>query len=272
MPKRPRPVRVLSVADFHCGNISGLTPDAYNPNTEVNYKAYVYRRALNEWVRNEIDKLRPFDICVCNGDLIDGKGPKAGGREQIVMSLKQQTNMAIDFLKFVDAKEYRFAYGTGYHVGNDEDNEETIAQEFGEPVADVVSLNVKGLVLKWRHHINGSQAPTGRATSLLRQQEWDLLWAANGEYERADVMVFAHAHYFQEITNRYGSVFIQPALQGVGGCMYGSRRLGGVVDFGFLHFDISGKDDWQWRVHLLTQTKRVRAGQAALAAVLPLSI
>jgi hypothetical protein len=252
--------RVLSISDLHSGNVVGLTPEKYNPQSEDNYKAYVYRRGLYEWTCNEIDKLRPIDICVADGDLIDGKGDKTGGCEQIEMSRPKQIEMASDFLNFIDAKEYYFSFGTGYHVGREDDWESVIANEFHTEADDIVTKDVNGLVMKFRHHIGGSMAPTGRATGLLRQQEWDTLWSINGEFERASVMVFGHVHYFQSFTNRFGTLFTQPALQGLGGSQLGSRRMGGIVDFGFLHFDIKGKDDWSWKAHLLTQTQAVRAG------------
>lgn len=252
--------RILSVSDFHCGNVAGLTPPKYNEKSEKNYKYYVYRRGLFEWFEREVGKLGKIDICVANGDLIDGKGPKTGGNEQIVQSRPDQIQMAVDVLKMIDAKEYHFTYGTGYHVGPEDDWELQIAQAFGTDVNNVLTLNINGLVMKWRHHINGSQAPTGRATPLLRMQEWDALWSLDGEFERGDVIVFGHTHYFQEITNRYGTAIISPALQGLGGSQLGSRRMGGIVDYGFLHFDVEDKDNWTWDSHLLKQTPRVRSG------------
>lgn len=262
--KQDRPLRVLTISDTHCGNIAGLTPEKFNPNSELNYKAYCYRRQLWEWFTKTIDQLKPIDICVANGDLIDGKGPKSGGNEQLYSSRPVQIEMAVEVLKSIEATEYHFTYGTGYHAGPEDDWELQIAQEFNAGVDDVCTLTLKGLVMKWRHHINGSQTPTGRATPLLRQQEWDALWSLDGEFKRADVLVFSHVHYFQSNDNRYGNVFTTPALQGLGGSQLGARRLGGVVDYGFLTFDISSREDWTWKKHLLKQTPAIRSGQASV--------
>ncbi len=256
-------MRILSVSDFHCGNLSGLTPPRYNTQSEFNYRSFVYRRNCWDWFEKEVKSLGKIDLCVANGDLIDGKGPKTGGNEQITQSRPDQIKMAVDVLEMIDAKEYAFTYGTGYHVGPEDDWEQQIADNFGASVHSVFDLNANGLIMKWRHHINGSQTPTGRATPLLRQQEWDALWSLDGEFERSNVMIFGHTHYFQELTNRYGTVIISPALQALGGSQLGERRLGGIVDYGFLHFDVNGKDDWSWRVHLLKQKPMVRAGSAA---------
>lgn len=259
-PEPKRPIRVLSVSDFHCGNVSGLTPPEYNPDSPDGFKAYAYRRGLWEWFAREVDKLKPIDICVANGDLIDGKGKKSGGNEQIVLDSNKQVEMAQSVLKYVDAKEYHFTYGTGYHTGSDDDWEVQVAQDFGGDIQDVYTQNINGLVMRWRHHTGTSQSPTGRATPLLRQQEWDVLWSVDKEFEKADVLVYGHAHYLQGVFNRYGTAVISPALQGLGGSQLGARRLGAIIDYGFLHFDVESKEKWTMVPHRLAQTQLVRSG------------
>ena len=262
MTKRAKPIRILSISDTHCGNLTGLTPDRFNPESEDNYKMYCYRRQLYQWFTSEIKKLGAIDICVANGDLIDGKGTKSGGVEQIYASRPKQIELAVECLKDIKAKEYHFAYGTGYHTGPEDDWELQIAQEFNAGVDDICTIEPNGLIMKWRHHISGSQVPAGRATALLRQQEWDLLWSLDGEYKRADVLVFSHVHYFQSYTNRYGTAFTHPNLQGMGGSQLGARRMGGIVDYGFLVFDVISKEEWTWKAYRLKQTPSVRNGQA----------
>lgn len=256
--KQERPFRILSVSDFHCGNIAGLTPHEFNPDSPDGFKMWTYRRKMYDWFLEEVEKLKPIDLCVANGDLIDGKGAKTGGVEQITLARPKQIEMAVAILKAIDAKEYAFTFGTGYHTGPEDDLEMPIAKEFNAPIEDVYTRDVRGLLMRWRHHINGSQTPTGRATPLLRQQEWDILWSIDGEFDRADVQIFSHVHYFQAFCNRFGMVFTHPALQGLGGSQLGARRLGGIVDFGFLHFDVLSKDTWGWQKHLRSQTPSFR--------------
>lgn len=258
----PKPIRILTIADLHCGNRAGLTPPKYNQQSEVNYKEYCYRRSLWEWYEHEINKLKPIDICVVNGDCIDGKGPKNGSTELIYTARTTQIDMAKECIDFVGAKEYYFTYGTGYHTGPEDDWEYEVAQEFGGNIDDIVTLQPHGIVMKWRHHISGSQTPIGRATALLRMKLWDTLWAEHGEFLRASIQVFSHVHYFSLVENRDGMVMTTPALQGLGGSMLGSRRLGGIVDYGFVHFDILGKDEYSWQKHFLKQTPLVRSGQS----------
>lgn len=264
-------MRILSVGDLHCGNISGLTPDKYNPDSEVGHKMYLYRKSLYHWVQQEIDKLRPIDICVVNGDAIDGKGEKSGGNEQITTDRTVQIDMAVDFCKWVDAKEYHFTYGTGYHVGQEDDWENRIASEFNTRPESTVVLNINGLLMKWRHHTGGSVAYSARSGSLMRNQMNDILWGVDAEEERGDVLVYSHVHYFLAVVDRFGAIFASPALQGWGGSQLGARRKGGIVDYGFLHFDVTSKEDWTWKAHRLLQTPKLRKGLSAGQSPQPVS-
>lgn len=247
-------VRVLSISDTHSGNIAGLTPEKFNPQSEDDYKRYVYRRGLYEWFCKQVDALRPIDICVSDGDLIDGKGEKSGGTEQVTTDRTKQIEMATEFLSFIDAKEYLFAFGTGYHVGHEEDWESIIANEFHTKAEDVVTKDVNGLCMKWRHHISNS------VNAMIKQQENDIKWSINGEFEKADVMIFGHVHHYEAHVNRFGTVIVSPSLQGLGGSQLGSRRMGGIVDYGLLHFDVKSREEWSWKAHLLTHTPAVRVG------------
>ena len=261
--------RILSLSDLHCGNVSGLTPDRFNPDSEVGHKMHLYRAALYHWVTQEIDKLRPIDICVVNGDAIDGKGDKNGGLEQFTVDRTAQIEMAVEFCKWINAKEYHFTYGTAYHVGHEDDWENEVAIEFGTRPEPIIELNIHGLIMKWRHHSGGSAIFAARANALARQQLNDILWAVEGEERRADVLVYSHQHYFYVTMNRFGTTFVSPALQGFGGSQLGTRRMGGVTDYGFLHFDVNSKDDWSWKLHRLLQTKRVRSGELLVPSQAP---
>jgi len=264
-------MRILSVSDLHAGNISGLTPHKYNPDSEIGHKMYLYRKSLYQWVQQEIEKLKPIDICVINGDAIDGKAPKTGGNELIVSDRTTQIDMVIDFCEWIDAKEYRFTYGTGYHVGQEDDWENTIASCFGTQPEATAMLDIGGLIMKWRHHTGGSVTYSARSGALMRNQINDILWGVDQEEEKADVLVYSHVHYFLAVVNRFGTVFASPALQGWGGSQLGARRMGGIVDYGFLHFDVNSKEDWSWKAHRLLQTPQLRKGTLVGQSAQPVS-
>ncbi|MFH1118614.1 MAG: hypothetical protein V1775_02240 [Bacteroidota bacterium] len=265
-------MRILSISDLHCGNIAGITPDEFNPNSEVGHKMHLYRKTLYHWVQGEIERLKPIDLCVVNGDAIDGKGEKSGGNEQITTDRTVQIDMAIDFCKWIDAEKYLFTYGTGYHVGQEEDWENRIAKEFNTLPEATAVYNANGLLMKWRHHTGNASAYAARSGSLMRNQVNDILWSVGGEEERGDVLIYSHVHYFLAVFDRFGAVFASPALQGWGGSQLGARKMGGIVDYGFLHFDVFSKDNWTWKNHKLLQTSKLRQGLLAGQSQQPVSL
>ena len=260
MFQKDKGVSIVVLSDLHCGNVLGLTPPKWNPRDEQFPKLVRYRDNTWDWFKKTIDSIGEVDICVVNGDAIDGKGSKRGGVEQIWCDRADQIQMAIDVIKEVKAKKFYFTYGTGYHVGTEDDWEKQIAAHFNGSIKDIQTLEINGAILKFRHHIGGSQSPVSRGSALYREQTWDALWSLDGEFEMADVYTFSHVHYFNQIRNRHSWMLQTPALQGLDGCPYGSRRLSGIVDFGFLLYKIDKDGNFRYEPYLLKQTKEVRGG------------
>lgn len=245
--------RILILSDLHCGHAVGLTHPGFNPkyddpflNIDTEYRAMLY-----DWTIKEIRNLGKIDLTVHNGDALEGKGHKSGSTEIIETDRNEQVNMAKSFLEIIDTKEMRLTYGTGYHVGTEEDFEDNLANRLGIPKPKaVLNFEVNGLVFNFKHKVGGSQVPHGRLTAQLRDQVWNKLWAARGEFPEAAVQVRSHNHYFV-----YGGTFEtlcigSPALQGYGS-KFGSRIMSGTVDFGFIHADVDGKGNLSWEPHIL---------------------
>lgn len=226
--------RVLVVSDFHCGHRNGLMIEGG--------KHW-------DFFAETVDKLRPIDICIANGDLIEGKGGRTGATELITADRNEQVKMAIEILKFIEAKKYIFTYGTAYHTGKNEDWEDQIADEFKAPIGGQQFLNVNGIIFHVKHKISGSTIPHGRFTALARQKLWNLFWAENGEVPKADIFIRSHVHYFDYCGGRNWFAVITPALQGWGS-KFGERLCEGTIDFGFIHFDIKNRKEWVWKAHI----------------------
>jgi hypothetical protein len=95
--------RVLTVSDFHCGSEPGLTPPPWQQ-TELGGELW-------EAFEEMIEPIRPIDILVGNGDLIDGKSYRTGGTDVITTDRVEQVEMAVEVVNFIDAKENYFTYG-----------------------------------------------------------------------------------------------------------------------------------------------------------------
>lgn len=236
--------RLVVVSDFHCGHEVGLTPPTWN--TQHNNRMYGYR--ANQWnAYSEIlESLKPIDVLVANGDLIDGRGERTGGVELIEPDRTEQVSMAVKSILVAEAKKIFITRGTDYHVGKAESWENLIAKEVGaKRIGDVINVDVEGTVFNFRHHLGTSQTPVGRATGLLKEGIWNQLWELRGR-PGADVMVRSHVHYHTYVGDPRMLVLTTPALQGFGS-RFGERRMSGIIDWGVVYFDVHGEKDYQWR-------------------------
>lgn len=243
--------RVVVIADLHCGHVVGLThPDFDGDRKDADmHKLYQARREYWHFYNTELAALKPIDILVLNGDLIDGKGERSGGTELITADRNEQVDMACAAIESVGRCDCYAVAGTPYHTGVSEDFERQIvkrvkALKFGQHDW----LNVNGLTLDYRHFISGSQIPHGRFTALGRERIWALFW--RDAYPLSDVIIRSHVHYYGHAGNSDWTGITTPALQGLG-TKFGAGRMSGVVDFGFIHFDITDKGDWAWSRHIL---------------------
>ena len=231
------------IADLHCGHEVGLTPPLWQPRGRARFTP-VRRELWNEYTRM-IDAQKPIDILVVNGDAIDGKGQRSGGTEQITADRSEQAAMAIECIKYAEAETIVMTYGTPYHAGNEEDYEGIIAKELGCPIKSHAFIDINGLKFSIKHKIGGSSVPHGRATAMLREMLWDLIWSDNGEQPRDDVIIRSHVHYFMYVGDKNRLGIVTPALQGLGS-KYGARQCPGTVDFGIINFKIFDSGDYIW--------------------------
>lgn len=247
--------RGILMSDTHCGHLVGLTTPDFQPHFKrgsLKQKTEYSRGVYWDWFAEEIEKLRPFDFLIFNGDAIDGKGEASGGTEQLEPDRRVQVKMAIDIVKFVNAPSMVFSFGTAYHTGREEDWESQLADEFHADITSHDARNVNGLLIDFKHHISGSQSPMGGASSLTRENVWNILWAEHGEYPRADLLIRSHTHR-HVYTGGYGWLaMVLPGLQGYGS-KFGTRRMSGTVDYGFVSIDIEDKRNYSWQSHILKQ-------------------
>ena len=244
--------RVVVVSDFHSGHIVGLTPPGWDAETEHAQlqKAYSMRRHIFDFYAKTLKELQPIDIVIADGDLIEGKNEKQGGTELIEADRLQQADMAAECILLAKAKTVLIAYGTGYHTGRDEDVEVAVAKATNAlKIGSRDDIDVSGTIINYRHFISGSQVPHGRYTALAREQLWNTLWGERGEYPKADIILRAHVHYHGYIGAPGWLAMTLPALQGYGS-KYGARIMSGIVDIGLVHFDIYGRNEYDWMPHL----------------------
>jgi len=245
--------RVLLASDTHCGHIAGLTPPEYHLN-EDHPRLGHFAKFQNEtwlWFYNEIERLKPFDIAIWNGDLIDGKGRRSGGTELLTTDRNIQVDMASEIIWKVGAKKDVLTYGTSYHTGQEEDFERKISDNVNaEAIKPELNLDINGIILNVKHHTIPSSSPYGQGTPLLKDQLYQMLWAEHEERPKANIVVRSHIHEYLKIDSRNGIALVLPALQGAM-TKYGQRRCAKVVDFGFAYVDIYPNGEFDLQVQIM---------------------
>lgn len=252
--------RVVVISDLHCGHRAGLTPPNYQypkyPKScakdlidEDRLNFGNQQRAMWRWFEAEIKRLQPIDVLIVNGDAIDGKGERSGGIEQLEPDMAKQADMAAEIINFINATKVVIVAGTPYHAGKAESFEAYIARETNTvKYGKHLFLDINGVVFDCKHKIGSSSIPHGRYTALARTALWNLVWSEENT-PRADVFIRSHVHFFAQCGNNRFRAYITPALQGFGS-RYGELECEGVVNIGFLSFDVTNKKECACHCHM----------------------
>ena len=252
---KPKPYkRVLVGSDLHCGHRVGLTP----PKFQSAACGEKYRKIQIEcWklYTGIIDKLKPIDRYLINGDAIDGSGTRSGGTELIVPEIKFQKEMGAECIKYAEAEEVRMTRGTDYHTSPGyQDAEDDIAKELGGKIGDhewfdVYSPNGEHKkTYDMKHHLGNTSMPYGKGTKIEKDQVLNLIWKEYCDQPRGNIFIRSHVHWEWFCGNRIWTGFVTPALQAMGS-KFGGRKCNQHVDFGLLHIDHYNDGSVLWNFH-----------------------
>ena len=231
------PKRIVVISDTHCGHLWGLTPPLYW--TQYDEDAYNFQRESWTWYTNTISLLKPFDMVIANGDLIDGRGEKSGGTELLVTDRMKQAEMAAEVINTMDATDVLMTRGTEYHVGNIEQFEDNIAKLVdAREIGDKLRFKVNGNLFDVRHHVGRTTVPWSELTAALKE----LILANLEKEENINMLIRSHVHkYIYGSIDTNQSAITTPGLEGHS--RFGSRRCTGRTDFGVVVIDISNKGE-----------------------------
>jgi hypothetical protein len=247
--------RLVIISDLHCGHRAGLTPPGWqyqdNQDDKERNTFGSQQRAIWNFYAETIDRLKPIDILVCNGDAIDGKGERSGGTEQLESDRAKQVEIAAQCIDYADAKAKVIIYGTQYHTGKEEDFEQILGTKVNAgKVGGHEWLDINGLIFDFKHFISSSIIPHGRYTSIARDALWNKIWSMDEMQPNADIIIRSHVHYHRYAGEPGSLMMTTPALQGFGS-KFGVRMCSGRVDIGLISFDIDDNGGYKWQPHLL---------------------
>ena len=237
---KDKPVTALFCGDTHCGHECGLTPKDWQANIKSNnphirHVAEIQQVMWNFIEKEVLAKYGPFDVGVFNGDLIDGRGERSGGTEQLYTDRKVQADMASFFIKHIGAKKNYIIRGTPYHVSGDgEDWEDIVATQTKADIKDHAFIDINGWIFDCKHFCGSSSVPHTRASALARDRLWAQLWEEREMVPKSDFLVRSHVHYSQYYETPDGANMTLPCLQF--DSKYGKRKCSGTIDIGVVVF------------------------------------
>lgn len=250
---RARRKRIAVVSDIHAGHRAGLCPPYLDPSAGDRWGKL--RSTL--W-KSFLGMLQgKYDLCIVNGDSIDGDGKRSKGTELITTDRLKQAKMARGVLEMIDAKDFHFTYGTPYHTGMGEDYEDYVAEHFNAEIGGHEWAEINGRVIDFKHKVGGTSVPYGKGLAIQKDRLWNLLWSETEEQPKSDIFIRSHLHWYFDCGDHRIRMFQTPALQGQGS-KFGGRQCSGLVHFGMLELEIDerGKLSWEEKVQVIEEQKR----------------
>lgn len=248
------------IADLHTGSPVGLTDTPQNPVQEQLLNRYI---DCIGWHRSNPD------VVVVNGDLTEGIDLRFDVDNPII--LKQMESAATCIAMWHALKEYILVTGTVAHsTAQLQEMEEHAAkclklkhfELYGTMPEVTVTRKLKTTINGWftlqaRHYIGRSIIPHGRMTAPLRSLVWEALNAAmaskmtNQVKRWADLLVFAHVHYFGFADTPMGAVMTLPCWKALGD-KFGEEICDGSVQLGAVKLAVgeTESDGWSYQKRL----------------------
>jgi hypothetical protein len=224
-------IKIGIFTDFHCGHLLGLTPPE---SIQQDFELAELMQDFWTWFARSLT--HDYDFAFFLGDLVEGEG-KQETTFHLTTDVDRQIEISQKIIRYINAKQNIFVYGTPYHTGKIMDYENQIAREFGGDISTYKKVNIGGVKFDLAHDIGKSGTPTGGDIMLKKEMLWTALYdlVTCNAGETADFILRGHAHEYRFIGDDNCTAFICPALK-IGMPDYDryGRRVKGKYHVGFL--------------------------------------
>lgn len=191
------------------------------------------------WYEKTVKSIGPVDVCVVNGDAVDGEG-KAENIGQITTDVEEQADMAAECVRKVNYKKLYFTYGTPFHTVGSLNYEHLCAKALNAPISDTLYLDVNGVKFSFRHVTGASGTPYTQGTQAYKEAIRDLVQAVDNDEEPADVIIRSHVHNYFRAESPERMAITTPCLQ-VPISVFGRRCRSWRYHVGMVLFTVSDK-------------------------------
>jgi len=248
---------IVIYSDIHDGSTTAVcSPEPEIEEQSTTYKPNALQKELYsiwEEAIDEFSKKKP-DLCVVNGEPVDGGNPKQLGNQSWSTNLYDQAVDSCKLLKMTKAKEFLFTRGSGYHV-----------QIHGTPIEQFVADRMKGVKysiykgmksknadfyanvrafdtnISFTHHISYAKFFAYRATPISKEAA--LMALDKGRNMKYDVIVRSHVHYFMLVKSANTIGFTTPAWKYPDGHLYRGGLGGTFPDIGMVELIIEPNNE-----------------------------
>ena len=243
--------KILVVSDLHSGSAVGLTPISW----QVDKWAFA-EGPLWSWYEKTVKDIGPVDVCVANGDMVDGEG-KAETIGLLTTDVEEQAFMAAEAMKCIKAKKFYMTYGTPFHTVGSLNYEHIVADKVGCAISDTVFLDVNGTRFSFRHTVGASGTPYTQGTQAYKEAVRDILDAVDNDAEPADVIVRSHVHNYFRAESPERMAITTPCLQ-VPVSVFGRRCRSWRYHIGMVLFEVSDKGEVNVKPYIMPLKLTVR--------------
>lgn len=243
-------IKVLLTGDWHCGDVSGLTPPTEQKKSGT---LSVLQGKLYDWFEEAVATFGPYDMTIFTGDMTEGEGKK-GTIELYETDTERQAEIAAECAEIIPCSKANIytVYGTPFHTTGTYSYENHFCDTLGikRPkttqrinIADLVRMNV-------RHVVGRSSIPYGQGTPTLKELTNEMLNAVKQDDVSADVIVRGHAHLSMSVKKGNHEAIVVPCLK-YPESIFGRRLQEGDYDMGFGVLEIYGYRDWIYKPVLI---------------------
>lgn len=226
---------ILILSDIHAGSMVGPMPDEYyDRDYDYTYTANTVQSYLFGQWRAMADRVGHVDICIVNGDVVEGVNRFEEGIGVVSTNMMTQCGIAKDLLSMLSVGKFYFTSGSGYHTKKNTNHDRVVCDMMhGEWIGTHGFINVEEVKIHARHWQSYSSVPYGRCTA---QRKEAYVNRTNGM--DIDVYVRSHTHRYYYSGDSNDISINTPSWKGLDDWM--NEKSQEIPDNGYVRLNVDG--------------------------------